>query len=100
MFQVAPRFTDKEVEVAEIVVRLKDRDIHPDGFFDRGGRWFPFKETASLREVRAPSKPYPFSYLRHCRTAKYQAQLHGVDLGNVKKAMKEVRKLNSYLNTH
>ena len=56
---------------------LKNRDIHPEGEFDKQGRWFPSDdENCGVRsEIRTPSRSYPYSYMTACRTKKHVRRL-------------------------
>jgi hypothetical protein len=46
---------------------------HPDGSFDDGGRFYPSEKEVRdcCADIRAPSRTFPFSLMKHCRTAKY-----------------------------
>ena len=64
----------------EFVAR-RDRQTHPNGKFDNGGRWYPSdtERQECCRGIRSPSKAHPYSYMTHCRTLAHVAQLYGVD---------------------
>lgn len=85
-------FTSDEVKTAQKVIDLKDRTIHPDGKFDHQKRWHPDVETESSSEIREPSRAFPFTKMSHCRTAKYQAQLVGLDHKRIAKVVRKLRK--------
>src|SRR5262249_38215916 len=50
---------------------------HPDGTFDEGGRFYPSEKEARdcCETIRAPSRAFPFSLMKHCRTIKHVANL-------------------------
>lgn len=50
--------------------RRKDRDEHPDGYFDNQHRWYPNEdEDCGVSENnRAPSRAWPFSLNTACRS--------------------------------
>jgi len=81
-------YSKQEVSTAQRVIDLKARKIHPDGSFGASKRWYPTTETESSLVIRDPSCAYPFSKLAHCRTAKYNCQLDGVDLKRVNRIIK------------
>lgn len=61
----------------EMYVSRKERLSHPDGTFDKGGRFYPSEhETcACCAQVRSPSRAWPYSYMVHCRTLKHCTEL-------------------------
>jgi hypothetical protein len=76
---------------ADTYRRRRDRDEHPAGAFDDGGRWYPeFAEAQTCcRHVRRPSRAWPYSLLLHCRTLAHVAALHGVDPRVVRAALRD-----------
>ena len=58
----------------------KDRERHPDGHFDNGGRWYPSdqEEQECCKQIRWPSRRWPYSLLKHCRSIEHVATLYGV----------------------
>ena len=56
-------------DVKEVYELLRDRVINPCGEFDNAGRWFSKNE--SLLNVRQPSRAWPYSQMKACRTLKY-----------------------------
>ncbi len=57
----------------EMYESRKDRETHPDGYFDRGGRWYPneSEECECCKNIRTPSRAYPYSLMTHCRSKKH-----------------------------
>jgi hypothetical protein len=86
------KFTTTQIELAKKVMRLQDRQEHPEGSFDSAKRWYPDVETDSLGYIRSPSRAWPYTYMNHCRTAKYQAQRIGEDPKAISKAIRILRK--------
>jgi hypothetical protein len=58
-----------------------ERNTHPDGRPDKGGRWYPSdaEYQACCRGLRGPSRSYPWSLMIHCRSLKHIANLYNVD---------------------
>jgi len=81
-------------QAAAYQLKLASREINPCGFFDKAGRWFPSIETVSSASIRQPSRAFPYSLMVHCRTAKYIAQVQGIDLAELKKEIKRQKKGN------
>ena len=70
--------------VNQVFFSRKNRHSHPDGTFDKGGRWYPsfWEECECCSGIRNPSRHFPYSYLHHCRTKKHITNLvqkHGVN---------------------
>lgn len=66
-------YPESEAEIEVVFESRKNRDSHPQGKFDKGGRWYPSDaEIASCCDrVRSPSRAHPYSCLVHCRTRKH-----------------------------
>jgi hypothetical protein len=81
---------DDIVDAAVKFRSLRDRITNPNGYFDSGGRWYPADDNTcpDCASVRSPSKRWPYSYLKHCRTANHVASVVGVDATNVKRVAK------------
>ena len=48
----------------------KCRSSHPDGEFDKAGRFYPSEQETCdcCAGIRSPSRAYPYSYMVHCRS--------------------------------
>jgi len=68
----------------------KARISHPDGEFDRGGRWYAdeTEEQDCCKSIRNPSRSYPYSMNLHCRSLEHVASLFGVDRSFLRKLAK------------
>ena len=57
--------------------RRQDRDEHPDGYWDKAGRWYPSEdeEQECCSRIRGPSRAYPYSLMKHCRSREHVAYL-------------------------
>ena len=67
----------------------KLRVSHPSGKSDSGGRWYPDEELSCCKFIRSPSRSYPYSYMTHCRSADHVANEYGVELKDLKDALKK-----------
>ena len=57
--------------VATLYEWRKLRQSHPEGSFDRAGRWTPSDredQQGDGSSTRAPSRAWPYSWLLRCRT--------------------------------
>ena len=55
--------------IESVYRKLQNREIHPSGQFDSGGRFY--LDNADLVKVRTPSRAYPYSQMLAGRTKKY-----------------------------
>ena len=64
--------SEKEV-IQEVYESRKSRITHPNGSFDKAGRWDPDETEFQdcCRYIRKPSRTYPYSLLKHCRSKKH-----------------------------
>jgi hypothetical protein len=69
--------------------------------FDEGGRFYPSEKEARdcCANIRAPSRAFPFSLMKHCRTAKHIAKLYGVTEKAVRAEVEKVHHQLWYLCT-
>ena len=65
----------------------RDRVSGPVGRRDGAGRWYPAESErrACCDHIRAPSRAWPWSLLRHCCTAAHVANLYGVQAADVRR---------------
>lgn len=68
---------DLKSEISHIYGLRQSRAEHPDGKFDKAGRWYPSDEESQdcCDTVRSPSRGWPYSLMLHCRTRKHITQL-------------------------
>lgn len=68
------------------------RAAHPQGHFDRGGRWYPSEAETQpcCSSIRSPSRAWPHSLNRHCRTIRHIARLFDISAADLRRAAKEV----------
>ena len=86
----AERAAKAEAKLAAQVLKLKidaiylcrrERLTHPEGDFDKQGRWYPSERERSnhLCGIRQPSRNWPYSYMLACRTRKHISELAEVE---------------------
>jgi len=89
----------KEI-VNTVYGRRQNRSVHPDGDFDKAGRWYPSDEEDQgdvTCNVRSPSRTWPYSYMLRARTKQHcrvlvEAALAGKDVpGDVASAVSRAR---------
>lgn len=88
---------EKIKKVIEEFEQLQARIIHPDGTFDKAGRWYPDDNewSSCCDSIRSPSRSYPYSYMVHCRTLPHIMNKYGLseeEKKEIKKAMNQKRK--------
>lgn len=67
----------------------RERWTHPHGKTDKAGRWYPSdsERQSCCKQVSAPTRSYPWSYMTHCRTIKHVAAQYGVDEKEMKRML-------------
>ena len=83
----------KVQEAVTEYLKLENREIHPEGTFDKGGRFYlaESEKCDCCRGIRSPSRAYPYSEMVHARTLKHVANKFGVDEKDCRKALIEMR---------
>ena len=83
----------KVQEAINEYLKLKNREIHPEGTFDSGGRFYlaESEKHDCCQGIRSPSRAYPYSEMVHARTLKHVAQKFGVDEVECRKTLRELR---------
>jgi hypothetical protein len=80
---------NKEVIAVDEYIRRRDRLSHPDGTFDKQGRFYLSEVCDCCKWISSSSWGYPYSQLIHRRTLKHVCTLMGAD---IKLARKELRR--------
>ena len=83
----------KVQEAVTEYLQLKNREIHPEGTFDSGGRFYlaESEKQGCCRGIRSPSRSYPYSQMKHARTLKHVTNKFGVDESECRQALREMR---------
>lgn len=84
--------TDDLGKAALEYIDRRDRGAHPDGTFDKAGRWWPSssERRPCCKLIRQPSRAHPYSYMVHCRTIPHVAQLFNVPEAALKERVKQI----------
>ena len=82
---LSPEAVASSVEALRLHFQRAARADHPDGTFDKAGRWYPSEgETcACCSGLRAPTRAYPLSYNSHCRSLEHCENLADADHADV-----------------
>lgn len=87
--------TDLEkIERATRMYRARqERQEHPRGSFDRAGRfWLDDDERqACCGRIRTPSRAWPYSEIKHARSAEHVAAVCDVDVHELRRAIRAGR---------
>lgn len=77
-------------QAAEVWRKRQARMSHPQGKFDRGGRWWPApeEECSCCAKIRTPSRRWPWSLNKHCRSLEHVANLCGVPVSELRRAVR------------
>ncbi len=73
------------------------RESHPEGSFDNAQRFWPSDEERRdcCDDIRPPSRTYPFSLIKHCRSAEHVANLFGVDVTDLRHRVRELKAIET-----
>lgn len=71
----------------------QSRQSHPCGSFDKGSHWYPSdtEKRSCCAYIRRPSRAWPHSLNKHCRSLEHIAQLYNVDCKMLKNYLVEDR---------
>ncbi len=85
--------TDQLQAAVDCYNRRQERREHPDGEFDKAGRWneSDTEHRDCCNKIRYPSRSYPYSRMVHCRTAEHIAHLYDVDARALKAAVRAAK---------
>ncbi|HSH85384.1 MAG TPA: hypothetical protein VK979_09555 [Guyparkeria sp.] len=90
--------TDQITKAAQEYLDRRDRRTHPDGTFDNAKRWYPSstERCDCCNSIRSPSRAWPMSYMKHCRSAAHVASLYGVEARDLKRRARELEASQSH----
>lgn len=75
--------THELIKAAAALQRYERRQArleHPEGKFDKGGRWYPEgRDEEVMGAVRSPSRSFPHSYNLACRSLAHCERYEGAD---------------------
>lgn len=86
-------YKGKLIKAVDDYVKLKNRIINPVGSFDSAGRWRPANSLLCCSKIRPPSRKFPYTLNKHCRSAEHVAAMYSVDKKDLIKAYNIVNKL-------
>lgn len=72
---------DPETAAAKRWLRRREREEHPKGTFDKGGRFYldDCERFACCAGLRHPSRAHPYPQMTHGRSMEHCASMEGVD---------------------
>jgi hypothetical protein len=84
--KIKPEITEALLAAAIDCLALSEDRYYPSGKTDSGQRWYPSEaeQCPDCASVRSPSRAYPWSYWKHCRTYKHVCARHGVSVSEAK----------------
>lgn len=87
--------TTPSLAAAVEYINRKNRNSHPEGSFDKAGRFYPDGNDALAlnQNVRAPSREWPYSYMASCRSMAHVCRMLDVDLNVVRRLVKRIEKV-------
>lgn len=72
----------------DVLRARQDRTEHPDGTWDKAGRWYPSEHELAecCRKIAGPTRAYPYTFMVHCRSALHVAARSGVSASDLRSA--------------
>lgn len=73
------------------------RESHPKGEFDNAQRFRPSEDERQecCDYIRPPSRTWPFSLMKHCRSIEHVANLFGVDITELRRRARELKAIET-----
>ena len=73
------------------------RESHPKGEFDNAQRFYPSQQEHQdcCDDIRPPSRTYPFSLIKHCRSIEHVANLFEVDVTELRHRVRELKAIET-----
>lgn len=81
-------YASAELAAAQDAYNRKWRLSHPEGRFDRAGRFTLTERCSCCSAIRAPSRTYPHSEMVHGRSVIHVATRHGVPKLHVQRLLR------------
>ena len=82
----------KLLEAVDDYMKLKSRQKHPSGYFDKSGRWYQNNPCACCKNISSPKRKFPLTLNKHCRSAVHVATSHGIDKTDLTKTYNKITK--------
>lgn len=73
-------------------IKLKTRNLNPDGRFDSKGRWYPSVYYSCCRNICSPTKKFPYSLNTHCRSAEHISTVYEISKSDLVKSYNFIKK--------
>lgn len=82
-------------------LKRQARTNHPDGKADSAGRFYPsnVERCDCCERIRQPSRSWPHSLRTHCRTAAHVANKYNVDVKEMRKMARFIKKKDIDINS-
>ena len=87
--------TSPATKAAVLFLDRKERLEHPEGVFDKAGRWEPLGRDHQVFDYanhRTPSRVYPNTWSQACRSAEHCAKFFEADVVEVRKIANKIKK--------
>ena len=89
------RLTSKLRRAAQEQISRQNRQTHPNGSFDKAGRFYLTERLACCSTIRDPTRNYPYSENTHGRSMIHVATEFGYSLQALRSAITRIRKEQS-----
>ncbi len=96
---MATQTTQTTIEAAQMYLDLSSRVTNPAGTFDKAGRFFLADRHSCCSAIRCPSRAFPWSEMVHGRTIVHVAAVTGVDVSELRRAVRAEQKCRAAAET-
>ena len=89
-----PEMSEQIKSAVEMYLSRQARTQHPAGYFDGGGRWYPNEQREACSccsHIRTPSRAWPYSLNKHCRSVQHVSSLCGVNATELRRAVRQAQ---------
>ena len=86
-------YDGKLASAARLYLDRQGRRVHPEGYFTNGDKWYPSdgERCWCCSCIRAPSRNWPWSLNKHCRTFEHVAALMDVDVTDLRRVVRRLK---------
>ncbi len=84
---------DELQKAARLYLDRQARRDHPAGYFTNGEKWYPADDERCwcCKFIREPSRKWPWSLNKHCRSIEHIAALSNVDATDLRRAVRGLK---------
>ena len=74
----------------EEAIERRERRRHPDGYFDKAGRFFLTERCECCANVKTPSRAWRYLEMQHGRSLVHVASVYSIDVKHLRERVREI----------